>query len=110
MRVVFLSDTHLGFDLPIRPRVQRYRRGERFFENLERVLDHATTTRADLARLSDRLLQIEAAITSARREIVTMGPDGYWDALVEIAPVGTAAPARPGAKACSRNSVMTKPA
>ncbi|MCC7072317.1 MAG: metallophosphoesterase [Deltaproteobacteria bacterium] len=48
MRVVFLSDTHLGFDLPIRPRVQRHRRGERFFENLERVLDHATTTRADL--------------------------------------------------------------
>lgn len=48
MRVVFLSDTHLGFDLPIRPRVQRHRRGEDFFANLDRVLDFATTTRADL--------------------------------------------------------------
>ncbi len=52
------------------------------------------TTRADLARLSDRLLHLESAIATARREIVTMGPDGYWDALVEVAPVGTAAPAR----------------
>ena len=52
------------------------------------------TTRADLARLSDRLLHLEAAIATARREIVTMGPDGYWDALVEIAPVGAAASAR----------------
>ncbi len=52
------------------------------------------TTRADLARLSDRLLHLELGIATARREILTMGPDGYWDALVEIAPVGTAAPAR----------------
>ncbi|MGE0036103.1 MAG: AAA family ATPase [Xanthobacteraceae bacterium] len=56
----------------------------------------ATTasTRAELEQLSDRLLQAEAAIDAARREIVTMGPDGYWDALVEIAPVGSAAPVR----------------
>ena len=70
---------------------------------IERLQDRAqgmartiksATTRADLARLSDGLLQIEAAVEAARREIVTMGPDGYWDALVEIAPVGAAAPAR----------------
>ncbi len=48
MRVVFLSDTHLGFDLPVRPRVERHRRGEDFFANLDRVLDFATSTRADL--------------------------------------------------------------
>jgi hypothetical protein len=54
----------------------------------------SASTRAELAHLSDRLLQTEAAIEASRREIVTMGPDGYWDALVEIAPVGAAAPAR----------------
>lgn len=48
MRVVFLSDTHLGIDLPVRPRVQRRPRGEDFFDNLDRVLDHAVETRADL--------------------------------------------------------------
>lgn len=48
MRVVFLSDTHLGFDLPVRPRVERERRGEDFFANLDRVLAFATDTRADL--------------------------------------------------------------
>lgn len=48
MRVVFCSDTHLGLDLPVRPRVERRRRGEDFFDNLERVLAFATETRADL--------------------------------------------------------------
>lgn len=48
MRVVFVSDTHLGIDLPIRPRVERHRRGEDFFANFERVLDYATEHRADL--------------------------------------------------------------
>src|SRR5687767_3223042 len=52
MRIVFLSDTHLGFDLPARPRVEKRRRGEDFFANVDRVLDFAagdaTGTRADL--------------------------------------------------------------
>jgi DNA repair exonuclease SbcCD nuclease subunit len=41
VRVLFVSDTHLGFDLPGRPRVVRRRRGDDFFQNFERALEAA---------------------------------------------------------------------
>ena len=37
-RVLLLADTHLGLDLPFRPRVARRRRGEDFFANFQRAL------------------------------------------------------------------------
>jgi DNA repair exonuclease SbcCD nuclease subunit len=44
-RILLLADTHLGFDLPVRPRIERRRRGHDFFANYDRVLraarDHA---------------------------------------------------------------------
>ncbi|MBI4317016.1 MAG: DNA repair exonuclease [Chloroflexi bacterium] len=48
LRIVFFADTHLGFDYPIRPRVDRRRRGEDFFANFHRVLRYAAHTRPDL--------------------------------------------------------------
>jgi DNA repair exonuclease SbcCD nuclease subunit len=48
LRIVFLADTHLGFDYPIKPRVQRRRRGPDFFDNFHRVLDYARRIRPDL--------------------------------------------------------------
>ncbi len=48
MRVLFVSDTHLGFDLPSRPRVVRRRRGDDFFQNFERALDAARTEQVDV--------------------------------------------------------------
>jgi len=36
-----LADTHLGFDLPSRPRIERRRRGHDFFANYERTLQAA---------------------------------------------------------------------
>jgi DNA repair exonuclease SbcCD nuclease subunit len=48
MRVLFVSDTHLGFDLPSRPRVVRRRRGDDFFLNFERALDAARTREIDV--------------------------------------------------------------
>jgi DNA repair exonuclease SbcCD nuclease subunit len=47
MRVLFLSDTHLGLDLPLRPRVERRRRGPDFFANLDRALAPALRGEAD---------------------------------------------------------------
>lgn len=47
LRVLFLADTHLGFDLPVRPRVTRRRRGHDFFANFERALEAALTGRVD---------------------------------------------------------------
>jgi exonuclease SbcD len=48
VRILFLADTHLGFDMPVRPRVERRRRGLDFFRNYERVLQSASVHRADL--------------------------------------------------------------
>lgn len=48
VRIVFLADTHLGIDYPVRPRVERRRRGPDFFENFHRVLSYARETRPDL--------------------------------------------------------------
>jgi DNA repair exonuclease SbcCD nuclease subunit len=48
MRVLFLSDTHLGLDLPARPRVVRRRRGDDFFQNFERALDVARRGEVDV--------------------------------------------------------------
>lgn len=36
--VLFVSDSHLGLDLPARPRVERARRGDELFESFERAL------------------------------------------------------------------------
>ena len=41
IRILFIADTHLGFDYPFRPRVQRRRRGPDFFANFERALEPA---------------------------------------------------------------------
>lgn len=48
MRVLFVSDTHLGLDLPSRPRVVRRRRGEDFLANYERVLAVARSGAVDV--------------------------------------------------------------
>jgi DNA repair protein SbcD/Mre11 len=48
MRVLFVSDTHLGFDLPARPRVVRRRRGDDFFQNFERALEAARSGDVDV--------------------------------------------------------------
>ena len=46
------------------------------------------TSRTDLTAIGNNLLQVEGALATAKRELVAMGPDGYWDALMEIVPVG----------------------
>ena len=48
IRVLLLSDTHLGFDLPQRPRVERHRRGEDFFASFSRALEPARRGEVDL--------------------------------------------------------------
>jgi exonuclease SbcD len=48
IRALLLADTHLGFDLPVRPRVRRRRRGHDFFVNYERALAPARSGEVDL--------------------------------------------------------------
>lgn len=47
IRILFLSDTHLGFDLPFRPRIVRRRRGPDFFENFRCALKPALEGKVD---------------------------------------------------------------
>jgi DNA repair exonuclease SbcCD nuclease subunit len=48
LRVLFVSDTHLGFDLPARPRVERRRRGDDFFRCFQAALQPAFAGKADV--------------------------------------------------------------
>jgi DNA repair exonuclease SbcCD nuclease subunit len=41
IRILLIADTHLGFDLPFRPRIKRRRRGPDFFANFEQALTPA---------------------------------------------------------------------
>lgn len=47
IRILFLADTHLGFDFPFRPRIQRRRRGPEFFANFKRALQPALNGQVD---------------------------------------------------------------
>jgi ATP-dependent Clp protease ATP-binding subunit ClpA len=53
-------------------------------------LDSATMKR-EIEDLGNRALQLSDAITAARRELVLMGAEGMWDAIVEVRPLGRAA-------------------
>jgi DNA repair exonuclease SbcCD nuclease subunit len=46
--VLLVADTHLGFDLPFRPRVKRRRRGHDFFANFNSALQPAINGDVDL--------------------------------------------------------------
>jgi len=48
IRLILFADTHLGFDYPVRPRIERRRRGDDFFANHGLVLAHARAVSADL--------------------------------------------------------------
>ena len=48
MRLLFLSDTHLGHDLRARPRTERPRRGAEFFESFAAALAPARTGHVDV--------------------------------------------------------------
>lgn len=47
VRILLIADTHLGFDLPFRPRIKRRRRGPDFFANFKRALLPALNAEID---------------------------------------------------------------
>jgi DNA repair protein SbcD/Mre11 len=48
IRILLLADTHLGFDLPVNPRVNRRRRGHDFLANYAAALQPALSREVDL--------------------------------------------------------------
>lgn len=75
IRILLLADTHIGYDLPVRPRVQRRRRGHDFLANFERALAPALAGDVDLVVHGGDLLDrsrpapaiVEAAIAPLAR-------------------------------------------
>jgi DNA repair protein SbcD/Mre11 len=47
IRILLLADTHIGFDSPSRPRIERRRRGPDFLENFVRALEPARRREVD---------------------------------------------------------------
>jgi DNA repair exonuclease SbcCD nuclease subunit len=82
MRVLFLSDTHLGFDLPARPRSARPRRGPDFLESYALALAPAEAGEVDVVVHGGDLLYrsrvpgwlSEAALAPLRRLAATGVP------------------------------------
>lgn len=48
LKILLLADTHLGFDYPVKPRVERARRGDDFFNNFKQILAYAVEEKVDL--------------------------------------------------------------
>jgi DNA repair exonuclease SbcCD nuclease subunit len=48
IRILLLADTHLGFDLPVNPRIKRRRRGHDFLANYAAALQPALSGEVDL--------------------------------------------------------------
>jgi DNA repair exonuclease SbcCD nuclease subunit len=75
VRILFLSDTHLGIDLPSRPRVERPRRGDDFFHCYQAALAPALAGQVDAVLHGGDLLYrsrvpawlAEAALAPLRR-------------------------------------------
>ena len=48
IKILFIADTHLGYDLPSKPRIDRRRRGYDFFANYKLALQPALKQEVDL--------------------------------------------------------------
>ncbi len=88
LRVLLLADTHLGFDLPLRPRVERRRRGLDFFANFDRALEPARRGDVDLVVHGGDLLYR----SRVRRELVYRA----FEPLIAVAARGVPVVVVPG--------------
>ncbi len=71
IKILLLADTHLGFDLPVRPRVERRRRGPDFFANTRLALQPALRGEVDLVVHGGDLLyrsKVSAGLVAAALE------------------------------------------
>ncbi len=67
--------------------VKRVQRLNERAADLELALREAQR-RGALRELAQRLVALEDDLRSARRELLLMGPEGHWDALLELRPLG----------------------
>jgi DNA repair protein SbcD/Mre11 len=48
IKIIFLADSHLGFDFILRPKKEKRRRGPDFFTNFDKIIEYAKQVKADL--------------------------------------------------------------
>jgi DNA repair exonuclease SbcCD nuclease subunit len=63
-RVLLVADSHLGFDLPVRPRVERRRRGHDFLANYARALEPALAGDVDVVIHAGDVFDRSSVVTS----------------------------------------------
>ena len=68
IKVLLLADTHLGFDLPSRPWVEKRRRGPDFFANMRLALEPVLRGEVDLVVHGGDLL--EGGLAPGSEEVV----------------------------------------
>lgn len=85
---MLLADTHLGFDLPSRPRVERRRRGPDFFANTRLALQSALRREVDLVVHGGDLLY--------RSKVPAWLVERALDPLLEVADTGVPVVLVPG--------------
>lgn len=85
VRILVLSDTHLGVDLPARPRSERPRHGERFFASFEQAIAPAFAGELDLVvHLGDLFYRSRISARLATRvfarlgDLADTGVDLFW--------------------------------
>jgi DNA repair exonuclease SbcCD nuclease subunit len=81
IRMLLVADTHIGFDLPVRPRVERRRRGHDFLANFRRALEPALRGEVDFVVHGGDLFD--------RSRVPAALVDLALDPLVRVAESGT---------------------
>ena len=64
VRILLVADSHLGFDLPVRPRVERRRRGHDFLANYARALEPALAGEVDVVIHAGDVFDRSSVVTS----------------------------------------------
>ena len=80
IKILFFGDSHLGYDLPVRPRIQRRRRGEDFFSNYQRILDFARRMKVDLV--------VHGGDLFFRSQVPSLVLDRAYESLYQVATRG----------------------
>ena len=81
IRILLLADTHLGFDMPRKPRIERRRRGEEFFNNYLLALRPAIDMEIDVVVHAGDLFyrsRVGEAVVAKAFEPLLKIADAHW--------------------------------
>ncbi len=80
IKILFFADSHLGFDFPLRPRINRRRRGPDFFNNYNKICSYALANKVDLV--------IHGGDVFFRSKVAAKIVDLAYESLLQVAKAG----------------------